>query len=141
MKKFVIDGSIAIKWYIPEPYSKPSLLYLDLYKQNQALLMAPDLIITEVGSVLWKKASLEEITDEDARQISNLFANYCPLKIYSGNKLLPTAMELSLGLNLTIYDSLYLALAISEKATMITANNEIKTKTDKSPFASQVVLL
>lgn len=141
MKKFVIDASIAVKWYIPEHSSESTLLYLDLYKQNQALLIAPDLIIAEVGNVIWKKVTLQEITAEEARQISDLFANFCPIKLFSGNKLLPTAMELSLNLNLTIYDSLYLSLAVSEEAIMVTADKEIKKKADKSPFASQVLLI
>lgn len=63
MKSYVIDASVAVKWYIPEPLSDAADKYLQLYKDKQAKLLAPDLLLVEVGSVLWKKHALLKLLE------------------------------------------------------------------------------
>ncbi len=141
MKTYVIDTSIAVKWYIPEPLSDAAVYYLELYRQEQARLLAPDLIIAEMGNVLWKKVRQNELIIEDARQVGGILANYCPLTLISSSELMPAALDIAIAIGLTVYDSLYLALAVSTEATLITADWEIKKMADSSPFSAQVILL
>ncbi len=141
MNTFVIDTSVAVKWYIPEPLSDAAVYYLELYRQEQASLLAPDLIIAEMGNVLWKKVRQNELIIQDARQVGGILANYCPLRLISSSKLMPAALEIAIAIGLTVYDSLYLALAVSAEAPLITADQEIKMLADSSPFSKQVALL
>lgn len=141
MKTYVIDTSVAIKWYIPEPLSDAAVYYLELYRQEKARLLAPDLIIAEMGNVLWKKVRQDELIIKDARQVSDILSNYCPIKLIPSSELMPAALEIALTASLTVYDSLYLALAVSVEAPLVTADQEIKKLTSNFPFFKQVILL
>lgn len=141
MKNYVIDASVAVKWYIPEPLSDAAVSYLELYRREQAGLIAPDLLITEVGSVLWKKVGRNELTAGDAREIAGILVNHCPLRLFPAGELMPAALELAMTSGLTVYDSIYLALAISSEAPLVTADREIKNLLGSPPFAGQVILL
>ena len=141
MKTYVIDTSAAVKWYIPEPLSDAALYYLELYRQEQARLLAPDLIIAEIGNVLWKKVRQNELIIQDARQVGDILSNYCPLRLISSSKLMPAALEIAIFKGLTIYDSLYLALTVSVEASLITADQEIKKLAQSLPFSAKVMLL
>ncbi len=141
MKTYVIDSSVAVKWYIPEPLSDAAVHYLELYRQEQARLLAPDLIIAEMGNVLWKKVRQNELIIQDARQVGDILSNYCPLRLISSSKLMPAALEIAIPIGLTIYDSLYLALALSVEAPLITADQELKKLAQNFPFSAQVMLL
>lgn len=45
----VIDASVAAKWYVAEPDSRPALAV-----GARGGLIAPDLILAEVANILWK---------------------------------------------------------------------------------------
>jgi len=141
MKNYVIDASVAVKWYIPEPLSDAADQYLQLYKNKRARLLAPDLLLVEVGSVLWKKARVNEITGDDARAIMYAFSSHCPLSMIQSSELLPSALDLAIAQGLTIYDSLYLALAIASNSKLVTADRGILKLVGRSPFSEQVILL
>jgi predicted nucleic acid-binding protein len=47
---FVADTSVALKWYAPEEDSERAAELLG------GFLVAPDLILAELGNALWKKA-------------------------------------------------------------------------------------
>lgn len=93
MKNYVIDASVAVKWYTPEPLSKAADQYLQLYKENKAMLLAPDLLTIEVGNVLWKKTLTNEITGDDARTILHGFTVYCPLTLMPASELFPAVFR------------------------------------------------
>jgi predicted nucleic acid-binding protein len=109
MKKVVVDASVAVKWFVPEIHSVAASRMLD----REIALYAPDLIGPEFGNILWKKVRREEIRREEAAEIMNAFAKL-PFEIRPSSTLLPAAFELAVALNRTVYDSLYLALAVAE---------------------------
>jgi len=46
MKKFVVDASVAVKWFVPEIQSAAAERLLD----PEIVLSAPDLILSELGN-------------------------------------------------------------------------------------------
>ena len=48
MSCYVIDASVAVKWFVPETYSQAALHFLDVDHE----LIAPDLLIPELGNTL-----------------------------------------------------------------------------------------
>ncbi len=125
MKVFVIDASVAVKWYIPEPYSEQTVYYLELLKAGQAKLLAPELIIAELGNVLWKKEVSGELARSEVQLIGETLASSFPAELTDARLLLPAALELAIGLKMTLCDSLYLALAIVKRATLVTADKKL----------------
>ncbi len=133
MKKFVVDTSVAIKWFIPEVHSPAAARLLDA----RVVLSAPDLIGPEFGNTLWKKLRRGEINQKEAAEVLRAFETF-PLEVYPSTALLPAALELAVGLDGNVYHSLYLALAIAQSCELITADRKFHAVVTASPFATQV---
>jgi len=117
VKKLVVDASVAVKWFVPEIHSVAAARILEA----DVALYAPDLIGPEFGNILWKKVRRQEVGRREADEIMNAFGTL-PLEIRSSSVLLPFAFELAVALDRTVYDSLYLALAVAEDCVLITAD-------------------
>lgn len=112
----VVDCSVALKWVLLEDDREAALALI-----GQALI-APDFLCLECANVLAIKvrrgllsaaqarASLKEIEDMPGLALR-------PMAAHVG-----AAQDLSLELGRTAYDCLYLALAVSENATLVTAD-------------------
>ena len=119
MSAIVIDASVAVKWFLPEIHAEAAGRVL---KSRQRLL-APDLIWAEIGNTLWKKNLRHEITLKESHEILQDFLRF-PLHICSSKALLNTAWSLAIQHNISVYDSLYLALAIGSDCCLITADRK-----------------
>jgi predicted nucleic acid-binding protein len=133
MKRVVIDASVVVKWFIPEVHSAAAARLLD----SDLVLYVPDLIGPEFGNTLWKKVRRDEIGREDAEEILRAFSRL-PFEIRPSAALLPAAFELANTFDRTVYDSLYLALAVAEDCALITADARLHATLAASSFAQHV---
>ncbi len=133
MSVLVVDASVAVKWFLPEVHSEVARRVLS----GTRTLLAPDLIWAEVGNVLWKKSRRAEITDETARGILRDFRHF-PLQTYAAKALLEPAWDLAERFHVSIYDCLYLALAISRSCTLVTADLRFYNTLKDTPLASSM---
>jgi predicted nucleic acid-binding protein len=133
MKRIVVDASVVVKWFIPEIHSTPAARLLD----SDVVLYVPDLISPEFGNILWKKVRRNEIGREDAEEILRAFSRL-PFEIRPSAALLPAAFELAVTFDRTVYDSLYLALAVAEDCAFITADAKFHATLAASSFAQHV---
>lgn len=120
MNRFVVDASVAVKWYLPEPHSADAeKLLVGAYQ-----LLAPDLIVSEVGNILWKRIMRSELSVPKAKSIMAAFAGL-PLTLLPANSLAENAMTVACGLKRTFYDSIYLALAMTADCRLVTADRKL----------------
>ena len=133
MKKIVVDASVAIKWFVPEIHSEAAGRLFD----PQIVLCAPDLIVSELGNTLWKKVRRGEILREEAEEILASFAAL-PLDIYPSKEILSAAFQLAVELDRSVYDSLYLVLAIAQRCAVITADRKFHAALAASPWGDHV---
>jgi len=133
MKKAVVDASVAFKWFVPEIHSEAATRLLE----TEIALCAPDLIFPEFGNILWKKVRRGEITRDEAAEILAAFSAI-PLDIHPSAVLLAGAFELAVELDRSVYDSLYLALAIAEDCVLITADVKFHSVVTRSSVANHV---
>ncbi|MEJ6481593.1 type II toxin-antitoxin system VapC family toxin [Nostoc punctiforme UO1] len=134
MSQYVLDASIAIKWFIPEVYSDAARR---LIASNHTFLV-PDFFFPEVGNVLWKRVRRSEDTAENARQIlADL--NAIPVEVYLSQPLMPLALDIALQSDRAVYDSLYLALAITQQCQMVTADEKFYNALKTSSYASNLL--
>ena len=117
MKKFVVDASVAVKWFVSEIHSDVALRLLE----PDLIISAPDLIGPELANTIWKKVRRQELTRAEATEILNAFENI-GVEIYPSAVLLSSAFELAVALDRTVYDSLYLALAVAQDGVLVTAD-------------------
>ena len=130
MSRYVVDASVAVKWFVPEVHTDAALRLLD----GEHELLAPDLLLPEFGNILWKKIRLTEITPEEGRNIlRGLLA--VPLDVYPSEGLLEPAFEIAHGINRSVYDSFYLALALIHDCRMVTADRRFHDAVQAGPLS------
>ena len=113
----VVNASVAVKWYVKEVHDEEAELLL-----NGAFdLHAPELAIPEFGNIIWKKCRNGQISNGDARKITEAFLNQ-NFTFHSHRKLLKSAFFGALATRQTVYDWSYLALAVSLSCKCVTAD-------------------
>lgn len=124
MSALVIDGSVAIKWFVPEPFSEEARMILTAYRDDEIALYAPDLIHAEIGNILWKKQRSQGLAEADANKIVKAFMAL-RFTLTSCADLLEDAFRLAVTHNRTLYDSLYLALCLRRHCLFVTADERL----------------
>ncbi len=119
--QLVVDASVAVKWYVPEVGSDVASALLD----GAALLLAPDILVAEFGNTVWKKVRKGELKHGEAKHIINTFISACPVALRPSIVLLRGAFDVALRLQRPIYDALYLALAVVEGCSCVTADDAL----------------
>lgn len=134
MSRYVIDASVGIKWFIPEVHSAEAQRLLS---GNHELLI-PDLFFPEVANILWKRVRRGEDTPEQARATLADF-RIVPLQVYASQALTQVALDIAMQMDRTVYDSLYLALAVSTQCQMVTADLKLFNALATGAFAAHVL--
>lgn len=133
MSQYVVDASVAVKWFVPESYAVASLRLLD----GTHDLLAPDLFLPRFGNILWKKIRLREIALTEGRDILRGLRTI-PLDLHPSDDLLEPAFEIANGINRTVYDSLYLALALLRGCRLVTADRRLHDVVRAGPFVENI---
>jgi predicted nucleic acid-binding protein len=124
---FVIDASIAIKWFVNEADSGPARSLLSAGH----VLLGPDLVVAEVCNTVWRKQRLGQVTPAQgvamAQKIVDLFDSLVPCA-----QLVPRAYEIAGMLDHPVYDCFYLALAESRNCDLITADERLLARLEPS---------
>ena len=123
MKLFVVDASVAVKWYVPEEHSEIALLLLD----DNFSRIVPRLFFSEFGNILWKKFTRAEISREDVTDAATSL-RFAGLKPMPDELLMDEAIRLACDFGHPVYDCLYLALADSLDTAMVTADQKFANK-------------
>jgi len=124
---FVIDASVAAKWFLPaanEPLTDEALELLKQYANGRVRFVVPDLFWAEFGNVLWK-AVRQGRWSREAAEAAITAMKKRDLPTVSSLDLLEAAFAIADAFQRTVYDSLYVALAISSKAVMVTADERL----------------
>lgn len=120
MSGYVVDASVAIKWFLPEIHSEAALRV----KWLRNRLHVPGFLTLELGSVIAKKIRRGELTRENGKTILKEL-RHLPLQRHADDRLFPAAYELALNTQQSLYDCLYLALAEAVDGRMITADRKV----------------
>ena len=118
----VVDASLTIKWFYPEPDSPAARRLLDSWQAAAAIIAAPYTLSTETTNGLFRKgwANRRELGELVANAIAFLNRN---VQFHPDAALYGRGAELALELNQRNYhDSHYLALAERLSCDMWTAD-------------------
>jgi len=119
-----VDCSVAAKWVLSEPGRELALQLLEQHETGEVSLIAPDLLLTEFASLLAKRNRRKQISADHAIQALSLMGRYSP-KLFDTHSRLRHALELSLHYQLSLWDCVYLALAVEHNCPLITADERL----------------
>ena len=117
---YVVDASVAAKWLLPEQHSARAELLL----ANGTSLSAPDLLYSEVANVLWKRVLRGEVTEESADAGLALLLQI-EIDITPAREIIAEAFAITCRFERTVYDAVYLALALEEDAVLVTSDQRL----------------
>jgi predicted nucleic acid-binding protein len=129
----VVDSSVAVKWFVPEALSEEATHLLD----GTWELLAPDLLVPECGNTVWKKVARDELTRNEARAILAGLAQV-PVAIIPSSELVEGALEIAVAHQRSVYDSLYVALAVARECALITADDRLVNALARGPLGGHV---
>ena len=133
---FVVDASVVIKWFVPEVRGDAARRWL----ASPHEYIAPDLLFPEAGNAIWKKVRRGELTADEGQRLAVDLSGVAVESISMRN-LMQDAHALALSTGLTVYDAMYLALAVRLKTQVITADNRLAQALAQHPITAAHVRL
>jgi predicted nucleic acid-binding protein len=133
MKVCVVDASVVAAAFFQEVDAKAAGALL----ASEAELHAPDLIYAEFANVVWKRYGRREVDEQEAEDLLADFQRL-PLRITPCSELAAVALPLALRTGRTVYDCLYLALAVRLKAVMVSSDRRLVNALARGPLGKHV---
>jgi predicted nucleic acid-binding protein len=117
----VVDASIAVQWFVPEPGSEGAARLLN----SELPLCAPDVMPVEASNAWWKKVRRREMRKE---HLDEALLNLLSLDIQwmPSATLLRRAAGLAVEIDHPVYDCLYLLLATEQRGELATADTRLR---------------
>jgi predicted nucleic acid-binding protein len=124
---YVLDASVAAKWFLPalgETLSAHADRLLKRYVSAEADFLVPDLFFAEFAKIFWKAeqrgrcnsaiadAAIEEITGRN-------------FPAFPSASLIVPATQIARAYHRTVYDCIYVALAVQTSSEMVTADQKL----------------
>jgi predicted nucleic acid-binding protein len=124
---FVLDASVAAKWMLPakaEMLRSEAYRLLDAYGAGDVNLVVPDIFWAECGNIVWKAVRQQRFGRNEA-EIAMLSMMSRRIPTVSSATLLPKAVSIAFDYGRSVYDCLYVALAVKTKSQLITADERL----------------
>jgi len=124
MIKVIIDASVGVKWFKADNEINAELA-LEIKKQkllNKIEIVVPDLFLLEVINALLTKSNYDI---NDLIIIKEVLYKMNLQLIFTNHDLLNNAIKIANAANLTIYDSIYIAVAQVYQTLLFTDDKKI----------------
>lgn len=124
-ERFVIDASIAVKWFSVEKDTPKARSILQKMQNGEKKAVAPDILIYEVMNALWKGKK------EDTARITKVAEelSLSSLKIlHLNSNLTQESIKFMVKYDLTFYDAAYAGLSKLLNIPLLTANSKDHAK-------------
>src|SRR6266508_2650830 len=95
--------------------------------------VAPDLLFPEVGNVVWKKVRRKELEETEGRQLVTDLAQVA-VETVATRSLLQDALAVALTTGITVYDAMYLTLAVRLETEVVTGDDRFTDKIAEHPL-------
>jgi predicted nucleic acid-binding protein len=133
----VIDTSVAVKWYIPEAFSAEAKRYLGKGLDRHA----PGYLLAESASVVLKRVRTRDpalrLTRDEARIVLAALQT-APIQFHEFRPLIELSFALAEEIGSSLYDGLFLALALQLGGQLVTADEKLFKKIRASQYADHV---
>lgn len=131
--KYVIDASVAVKWFVREEGTEEAHKLLD----ELSFFYAPDLFLMEIDSILTKKVRKNELAISDSFRKRRIFRQM-PYKLIAYKEVEEFSFRLATEFSISLYDAAYLSTAIDYDAVFYTADKRLVNGMSNTPFDKHV---
>jgi len=127
MRRVVLDTSAIIRLYIPDG-PVPAGLPKDVEDaaRGDVALLVPEIALAEIGQVLARREAAGILTASECDEILDAILDL-PLDVIGHRGLLRSALEIARKRNLTVYDGLFLALALDRRADLTSVDKRLSS--------------
>jgi predicted nucleic acid-binding protein len=136
VKISVVDASVVAAAFFRESHHDAAKAIL----ASSLTLRAPELLLAEVANVVWRRYTRGELA---AMEAEALLADVMllPIEYTPTAALVSLALPLALRTGRTVYDCLYLALAVRHRAVLVTGDQRLARALSGTPLAAHVQML
>jgi predicted nucleic acid-binding protein len=120
----VVDAALVAKWLFPEADSPAARRLYDGWADGRLDLVAPDLLVPELGALCRQKRTRLEIGDRDAIEAHRLLLEVLP-RLVPSDQLVDGALALALRHGRPVAETVHLALALREGCPFVTADEQV----------------
>jgi predicted nucleic acid-binding protein len=124
---YVVDASVAAKWCLrlsDETLVEESLHLRDQFTNGRVTFAVPDLFWPELGNIFWKAVRKDRISGplaEEALQATSELG----IPTIPSYPLLRKAFTIATRFQRSMYDSIYVALAVASERPLVTADERL----------------
>ncbi len=136
MNPYVVDSSVVVKWFVPEVLATEA----KRLRGSGVPLHAPDFIEVEVAAIAWKKRRRGVMTREEGDYLLSQLPTLTVTR-HPTPPLVSPAFDIADQTGRTVYDCLYLALAVRLGGAMVTADEKLVNALTGTPWAGSVLKL
>jgi predicted nucleic acid-binding protein len=120
-----VDANLVVKWYLFEELREKAVSLLDESDQLGITIIAPDLVLAEVGSTI-RRAVHRGLTTADKGRMAMALLKRAPIQRFDVRDLFDDAWRIAETHGLpTLYDAYYLALAEIRGCDLWTADQRL----------------
>jgi predicted nucleic acid-binding protein len=123
----VLDASVAAKWFLPgagETLAAEAVGVLEAYAAGRLRLLVPDLFWPEVGNILWKALRQGRMSRTSAEEAITILQER-KFATAPTAPLLEDAFAIAAAHERTVYDGIYVALAVHANLPLVTADERL----------------
>lgn len=127
MTSYVLDASVAAKWFLNGPEEtlvEEASAILSGWVADRVQLIVPDIFWAEMASIFLKAVRLGRIPKAAGRQALTALAEQ-KLRTFPTVPLLESAYAIAESFGRSVYDSLYVALAVANNYVLLTADERL----------------
>lgn len=121
MAAYVLDTSVVVQRLIQDTHTPYVRALFQRLTETDDRLWVPEFCLVECANVLWKAVRFRGMPPEQAVQLLTDLATL-PLRVVPVSDLLPRALTLGMTHNLSIYDSIYIAMVERLACPLVTVD-------------------
>jgi len=134
MSPYIVDASVAAKWFFNEAYTDAAIRLLD----TRHPVHVPDLFFVELDNVVCKRVRRGEISAAEGRKVRAALRRL-PAQAHGLAALRDPAYEIALRTGCSLCDGLYVALAALLKGCVVTADRRLCEALAEGPFSKCIL--
>ena len=124
LHRYVVDAALVAKWLFPEQGTPRAVALFDAWVDGRADLVAPDLLVHELGAICRRKVRAGDLTAGQVEAAFRLLVSVLPELVPSA-ELAPLAIQLAVRHDRAYADALHLALALREECAYVTSDDRL----------------